>query len=399
MANGSFKKQGSAQNGAPRGAATNPRLLVAGWIGSMVVVALLTVLLTYRFSEDAPKRQSGGQVAERSDDRQPVESSPDTRIEQGQGDGSADEARLADNQAGQPSEPDEPQIMPSLQLVGPYGIVQLTAASMPPSDKVANWCRELAERVTDVKTQDCMSGAFADSGHSSVNGRPLIVREIEPSSRPASGRVLLIAATHGDELSSVGTVFSWMDLMNAKGTPYEWRVAPVLNPDGVFHEPPTRVNANGVDLNRNLPTTGWAQESRDYWRRVGFEKRRFPGESAGSEPENRWLAEQIKEFKPGVIISMHAPYGVLDYDGDFPAPRKMGSLNLHRLGVYPGSLGNYASRMQGIPVITVELDNSEEPPSEREIARMWSDLNSWLDRYFRSVRQANASDNPASDAG
>lgn len=396
MANGSFKKKGSAQGGAN----PDPRLLVAGWIGSMVLVALLTVLLTYQFSDEEPDTGDSqpSQVAQSDQDSGVVESSPDTQIEDGgQGEGDGGQS-VADSQA-ESQAPAEPQFMPDLRLAGRQGIVQLAAASLPPSDVVAEWCRGLAERVNGVASSDCMSGAFADSGHKSVNGRPLIVRQIEPSARPGSGRVLLIAATHGDELSSVGTVFSWMNMIDENGTGYEWRVAPVMNPDGLFHQPPTRVNANGVDLNRNLPTAGWAKESRDYWRRVGFEKRRFPGESAGSEPENRWLAEQIKEFKPNVIISMHAPYGVLDYDGDFPAPRKMGSLNLHRLGVYPGSLGNYASRMQGIPVITVELDDADEPPSQGEINQMFVDLNDWLDRYFRSVRQASAGDGTTADAG
>ena len=383
MANGSFKKKGSARGGAN----PSPRLLVAGWIGSMVVVALFTVLLTYDFSDEKPKADPSEPVAQTDRQDQMVESSPDTRIETS--------PKPAD---GAPAEPEEPKFMPGLQLADREGMVQLAAASLPPSDAVAQWCRALAERVDRVAVSDCMSGAFADSGHKSVNGRPLIMRQIEPSSRPGRGRVLLLAATHGDELSSVSTVFDWMNIIGNDGTGYEWRVAPVLNPDGLFHQPPTRVNANGVDLNRNLPTAGWAKESRDYWRRVGFEKRRFPGESAGSEPENRWLAEQIKQFKPNVIISMHAPYGVLDYDGDFPAPRKLGSLNLHRLGVYPGSLGNFASHLHGIPVITVELDNANEPPSKAEVAQMFTDLNEWLDRYFRSVRQASAGDANA-DAG
>ncbi|MES1939079.1 hypothetical protein T5B8_02480 [Salinisphaera sp. T5B8] len=394
MANGSFKKKGSAQGGAN----PNPKVLVAGWIGSMVLVALITVFVTYQFSEEGDQSQPGdsSQVASSGDERAVEKSSPDTQIEN---EGAAPDSQVAANEPEPAPEPAEPPFMPGLKLVGPRGIVQLAGVNLPPSETVASWCRDLAQRVSGVEPSDCMSGAFADSGHKSVNGRPLIVRRIEPSRNAAgSGRVLLIAATHGDELSSVGTVFDWMNIIADKGTPYEWQVAPVLNPDGLFHEPPTRVNANGVDLNRNLPTAGWAKESRDYWRRVGFEKRRFPGESAGSEPENKWLAEQIKQFKPDVIISMHAPYGVLDYDGDFPAPRKMGSLNLHRLGVYPGSLGNFASRMQGIPVITVELDDADEPPTDREMAQMFTDLNEWLDRYFRSVRQASAS-RTGSEAG
>lgn len=40
--------------------------------------------------------------------------------------------------------------------------------------------------------------------------------------------------------------------------PVHWRFIPVLNPDGLLAPKPTRVNAGGVDLNRNFPTPGWA---------------------------------------------------------------------------------------------------------------------------------------------
>src|SRR5699024_241427 len=93
-------------------------------------------------------------------------------------------------------------------------------------------------------------------------------------------------------------------------------------------------------------------------------------------------------FRPDVIISVHAPYGVLDYDGTYPAPRQLGSLDLHRLGVYPGSLGNYASRMLGIPVITIELEHARELPPPAEVRQMWIDLNNWLSRYVGHMRRA-----------
>jgi|GEM_PF-207576 len=272
-----------------------------------------------------------------------------------------------------------------------------TPAATPPGPEVAQWCNALSERVGSVEREHCMDGSFVDTGHRSVNDRPMIIREIRATDQPAAGRVLLLGAVHGDEPSSIGTAFSWMQLMAEQGTSVNWHVVPTFNPDGVLETPATRVNANGVDLNRNLPTNGWARKSRDYWRRVGFEKRRFPGKAPASEPENKWLVKEIREYQPDVIVTLHAPYGVLDYDGDFPAPRKLGDLRLHRLGVYPGSLGNFGSRMQGIPVITVELDDARQPPSQSDTQRMWADLTNWLDRYMRSVRQARS--DTASDAG
>ncbi len=420
MVNRSFKAQVLSDN------RRRPGLLVAAWVGSMVLVALVAVFLTDYLSDDGRERpdvratppvaeaQPETPTSSRSSDERDegdegdegesdgiVESSPDTVIESEQAsDVAASDTTAADDSITEPTS-QEDSGLPQMRLAGAEGLVPMpmVAVSKPPTDRVAQWCQELADQVSSVDADDCMNGAFRDSGRQSVEGRPMVVRDMPASSGPAMGRVLLLSATHGDEPSSIGTVFRWMDMMARDGTPYEWHIVPTLNPDGALHQPATRVNANGVDLNRNLPTNGWATESRDYWRRVGFEKRRFPGESAGSEPENQWLAEEIQEFQPNVIISLHAPYGVLDYDGSFPPPEKLGRLNLHRLGVYPGSLGNFASHMRGIPVITVELSDAREPPNTAEVQRMWSDLNGWLDRYLRSVRQAKAGTQMAPDAG
>src|SRR5699024_6278102 len=189
-------------------------------------------------------------------------------------------------------------------------------------------------------------------------------------------------------LSSVSLVFEWLRMLLASGSDYVWHVVPSLNPDGLLADSPRRTNANGVDLNRNLPTIAWREESKHYWRTVGYEERRYPGNAPASEPETQWLVDEIAAFRPDVIISVHAPYGVLDYDGTYPAPRQLGSLDLHRLGVYPGSLGNYASRMLGIPVITIELEQARDMPPAAEISQMWRDLNNWLSRYVGHMRRA-----------
>ena len=56
--------------------------------------------------------------------------------------------------------------------------------------------------------------------------------------------------------------------------------------------PPTRVNGNGVDLNRNFPTPDWVRDAHDYWAgRTKSDPRRFPGKEANSEIETKWLNE------------------------------------------------------------------------------------------------------------
>ena len=63
---------------------------------------------------------------------------------------------------------------------------------------------------------------------------------------------------------------------------------------------------------------------------------------------------------------MHAPYHLVDYDGPPTAPDKLGSLYLRDLGVFPGSLGNYAGLDLEVPIVTVELDSAGIMPSSTE---------------------------------
>ena len=196
-------------------------------------------------------------------------------------------------------------------------------------------------------------------------------------------RILLLGGIHGDELTAAAIVFEWMQWMQS-GTAqqFHWRVVPVMNPDGLLAAKPQRVNANGVDLNRNFPTPDWQKDATRYWARVtGSDPRRFPGRSPLSEPETRWLNEEIERFHPNVIVSVHAPFGVLDFDGPAPVPQRFGRLYFNRVGVYPGSLGNYGGLHKNVPVITIELPNSLKMPPKEEVKRIWQDMIGWIAMY------------------
>ncbi|HPH12730.1 MAG TPA: M14 family zinc carboxypeptidase [Burkholderiaceae bacterium] len=242
-------------------------------------------------------------------------------------------------------------------------------------------CDEFAFRLPNVSRALCESADLRPSGVKSVRGRPLLVRDIKPVD--ARLKVLVVGAIHGDELSSASLALHWIRLASVPPSdtpnPVHWRFIPALNPDGLMASPPQRVNANGVDLNRNFPTPNWLRDASVYWeKRTGKDPRRWPGRTPLSEPEARYLHEQMDTFKPNLIVSIHAPYGVLDFDGPSVPPSKLGRLYLDQVGIFPGSLGNYGGVHKGVPVVTIELSNAGRTPLDAEMRQMWLDLSRWM---------------------
>lgn len=250
----------------------------------------------------------------------------------------------------------------------------------------AEWCKRLVPRLPDVSVAMCQQSALLPTGAVSRKGFPILMRTFaatKPGKHGTPVRVLLLGGIHGDELTAAAIVFHWMQWMQiAPAQEFQWHVAPVLNPDGLLAPRPQRVNASGVDLNRNFPTPGWEQDAKRYWMKTtGSDPRRFPGQSPLSEPESRWLNDEIERFQPHAIISVHAPFGVLDFDGPkAKAPRRFGKLYYSRVGVYPGSLGNYGGMHKDVPVITIELPNALAMPSKAETRRIWQDMLAWIAR-------------------
>lgn len=275
-----------------------------------------------------------------------------------------------------------PSFRPAFFLLLAALVVQSTAAFAKPG-AVDSWCTDLGNRLRSVSVDACRAQNFVAAPDRTSRGNPLVMRDIAAKdSPPAAGtkRVLVIGGIHGDELTSVSTVFRWLNWTGQSDAAlYQWRMIPVANPDGLLAQPSTRVNTNGVDLNRNFQTPDWDKDAQAYWvQRTHSDPRRYPGKSAGSEIETRWLQEQIAEYRPDLIISVHAPYNLLDYDGPVPEPMRFGRLFLNRLGVYPGSMGNYSGLFKQIPVITIELPHATVMPTQRDQQAMWEDMLKWM---------------------
>lgn len=270
----------------------------------------------------------------------------------------------------------------------PPSLIALVAFLLWPATTFASsidmWCEQLGKRLRSVSKDACRTQHFVVARDLTPKGNPLVFLDIAAANRPErtlpTRRILVVGGIHGDELTSISTVFRWLNwIRQPNAAIHHWRLIPLANPDGLMARRPTRVNANGVDLNRNFQTPDWARDAQAYWiNRTQRDPRRNPGKQAGSEIETLWLQAQVEEFRPDLIISVHAPYNLLDYDGPVPKPLRFGRLTLNQLGVYPGSMGNFFGLFKQIPLVTIELPNATTMPSQKDQKEMWRDMLKWI---------------------
>jgi len=170
----------------------------------------------------------------------------------------------------------------------------------------------------------------------------------------------MLAAIHGDEPAGTALLRDLLTYLLQQPELMQGRrviLLPIANPDGIAEQ--TRLNANGVDLNRNFPGDNRQNNAEN-------------GLSALSEPEAVAIEKVITKYAPERIVSIHQftetgpqalseryPKGCIDYDG--PAKdlaRQMAKhcdLPVERLGARAGSLGSYCGLTLEVPVITFEL--------------------------------------------
>ena len=271
-----------------------------------------------------------------------------------------------------------------------------------------SFCERVGSKLSSVEVDECRQARLRPTGALTTMGQDIMVFERQPLLDRFGGeprwladflnlgpsqpkRVLIIAGCHGDEFATTTMVFKWIpNLQVLPSSEFHLRVVPLMNPDGMLQPGGSRTNANGVDLNRNLPTRNWEDEAHDKWhRRASSNPRRFPGDRAASEPESRWLIEEIDNFRPEVIVSLHAPYNAIDFDGPPKPPESLGPLRLRVLGTFPGSLGRYAGDERSIPVVTIELPSAGIMPPAAEQISLLEDLLAYLDRKVAAERGLN----------
>ncbi|KYG64114.1 carboxypeptidase [Bdellovibrio bacteriovorus] len=172
--------------------------------------------------------------------------------------------------------------------------------------------------------------------------------------------VLILGGVHGDEIEGVIAAQCLMKhFMNASPFRINLTIVPQFNFEGVILK--TRGNANGVDLNRNLPTKDWSPEVAT--------PRYHPGPSAGSERENHGLIAYIEAKKPTFIYSLHSWKPMLNVNGDC---KKVADVISKRTGYIidesigyptPGCLGTYTGLERNIPTLTYEIERGLDADS------------------------------------
>jgi hypothetical protein len=126
----------------------------------------------------------------------------------------------------------------------------------------------------------------------SVAGRP--IRLLQTGDPAIGGHLLVFGCIHGDECGVARRVEA---LRNGCPDPaVDSFVVPDLDPDGTAAG--SRLNAHGVDLNRNFPT-----EWRPGEERPGGPE--YPGPRPFSEPETQLAARLIRALDPEVTIWFH----------------------------------------------------------------------------------------------
>lgn len=172
-------------------------------------------------------------------------------------------------------------------------------------------------------------------------------------------KVLVIGVFHGDEPQGKYLIEKYLAQRNSNIL-----FIPCLNPDGMAEN--KRTNANGVDLNRNFPTKNWGEDGSAAGDNPSSY---FGGSSPASEIETKFVINVIEKYRPKLIMTLHAPYKIVNYDG--PAAdvaQKISDITGYPVEPSigyptPGSFGTYCGVERNIPTITLELD--EEIPVEQ----------------------------------
>ena len=187
----------------------------------------------------------------------------------------------------------------------------------------------------------------------SVEGRP--IRAYHFGDFASRRTVLVVGCIHGTECAGMAATLQLLDDEETRANIW---VIQDLNPDGLHAG--IRVNADGVDLNRNF-SSGWRPIDRQG-------DPQYSGPGPFSEPETRIARDLIERIRPRITIWFHQPADLVRADGQsIPAARRYASLTglpFRRLPWLAGTAPNWQNHhFPGTSSFVVEL-----PPGPLSLA-------------------------------
>ncbi|MBI3590072.1 MAG: DUF2817 domain-containing protein [Candidatus Melainabacteria bacterium] len=183
----------------------------------------------------------------------------------------------------------------------------------------------------------------------------------------AFNKTLIIGAIHGVEPQSKEVCDMYIEEVKDKLFPEDCYLLliPCINPDGLSLK--TRGNANGVDLNRNFPSSTWKSVP------VSGNNSYHPGREPASEPETKIIVNLLKKYNFKKIIAIHTNHTIqfpnvpmINYDGE--QSRELAEKLSNATGLLahadvgyptPGSLGVWLGKDLKKISTTVELDDKK----------------------------------------
>ncbi|MGD0284622.1 MAG: M14 family zinc carboxypeptidase [Candidatus Saccharimonadales bacterium] len=216
----------------------------------------------------------------------------------------------------------------------------------------------------------------------SVKGRPITAYKFGDG----SSMVLYIGAMEGNEQNSSELLSQWISSVDANpGRIPAYRtivIIPTINPDGFAAD--NRLNADGIDLNRNFPANNWQTEVTEptaptVWTNDG-------GPYPLSEPESQALANYYATNLPRLTLTMHSHGGIVEANdasdsialgAQYASLAGYEAIPTYAIGNFfdyttTGAFEDWANDKLNLPVLEVELESATSDEYSRNLSALWA---------------------------